>query len=186
MQLKNILSSFSSVIMSPIIFEATNYIVDAIPPKLSLMNLIPQTLVRANEYIYDPYLYLEKNCNISKNQSILIAGPLYEELIYRVGIQKILLKEVPQIIFSDNQTLQKFLDSKIAKVARIALTSFMFVSLHYSPIRDTMPGAEELGNVSFVCSLLGGIWTGALMEWTNNPIYPIMAHITHNSFAQFL
>ncbi len=185
MKIKSILHGLAAIAMPPVICEITEHVVEALPAKLSLMRQIPQVIVSLNDYLYFPYLYLEKKYNLSNVISSVVAGPIYEELSYRVGMQKILLKDLPKTIFHSNQTVQKFLDSNVARIARIALTSLMFVSLHYSPIRETMPGAEELGNVCFIVTLLGGMWMGALMEWTNNPIYPIVAHIAQNAFIQF-
>jgi hypothetical protein len=185
--IKSPLPLLASLITPPVVAEMTTQIVDRLPGDFSLMRNIPSPVIRFNDMLYTPFICLEEQLDLSRFTSHQVVGPLYEEFVYRVGIQKILLKDLPKRIFSKNETVLNFIDSAAAKIGRILLTASLFTALHYSPKRDEQlsMGMTELGNVSFVISFLGGLTTGALMELTDNPIYPMAYHVAHNVFVHY-
>lgn len=183
--IKSCLTLTVSAIIPTVLSEVTSHIVDIIPKGISLMSKIPIPIVNLNKCIYTPYLILENQFNLSNFTSTNITGPIYEELTYRVGIQTILLNELPKKIFRKNQKILNFLDSKIAKISRTIITAYLFAALHYSSFRDGVMRNEELGNVSFVATFLGGTTAGLLTEMTGNPAYSIVLHCANNIFIEY-
>lgn len=163
-----------------VIDSMTEKIVDSLPRRFSLMQCIPQVIVTMGDRLYKPYLSTERQLNFSCFISKKVAGPLYEEYLYRYAIQKLLLKELPKKIFGKNEKAIQLLDSNTAKIVRTLVTSYLFATLHYSAPRDNNPKLYELGNVSFVSTFFGGMVMGLQMELTNNLIHPLLTHCAFN------
>ena len=113
--------------------------------------------------------------------NICCEAPIREELVFRYGIQGVLLKILPQ------QFLQRFapgkqaiLDSKVVKLARIVFTAAIFSYVHIAN-KGTFP--DSYCDVQIPASFIGGIVYGILKESKVGLLGSTVAHVVNNIFA---
>lgn len=117
---------------------------------------------------------------IKKNNyqfSTCFEAPIVEEFLHRYCIQEILLTRIPKMNMSGKETI---LDSKIAKVARIFLTSAYFAFTHLSNA-EILPDSYVTTQIIEV--FLGGICLGVLKESRVGLLGCIIAHMANNILA---
>lgn len=121
-----------------------------------------------------------------------VITPVTEELHYRLLIQELFLKQIPKKILARISPAHvSLVDSKVAKIARVVIASFLFALPHYiSP----EAGAHMFGTYNDPCFMGNrilnafgtGIVFGFLQEITGNIANPIIAHMLHNSIPSLL
>jgi membrane protease YdiL (CAAX protease family) len=123
---------------------------------------------------------------------VAVVAPITEELEYRLVIQEYLLKQLPKKILGKiSPTHVDLVDSKVAKCARVVISSFIFALPHYiSPETSRYLSPEKdiscfMGNRVFQ-AFGTGLIMGALQETTGNVAYPIIAHMLHNFIPSVL
>jgi len=105
---------------------------------------------------------------------LVLHAPIVEEVIFRLGLQEILLKKIPAKVLSN-----QIVNSKAAATARVIFTAAAFALIHANR-------QEQVSNIEF-CSLtrLGstfvlGLFTGTIQEITGNTAYSMLFHATWN------
>ena len=107
---------------------------------------------------------------------VVIQAPIFEETLFRYGLQELLLRELPKV------TLKKFapsyvdvVDSKVAKVARVGVSALAFCLMHAVRPEET--------SVTLFCStarltgvLALGILAGGVQEVTESTLLSILFH----------
>lgn len=107
-----------------------------------------------------------------------VAFPLLEEIAYRGLVQDIILKRIPKFIVKKvAKGNESFLDSHIAKVARIAITTALFSAMHLMN-RSVM--ADFSVNLQVAATFVGGIGLGILKESNPGLLGAIGAHFAWN------
>jgi len=145
-----------------------------------------------NNMIYPHHLIREILVPNSPFLKIAVVTPITEELHYRLIIQEFLLKQLPKKILGYVlPTHVDLVDSKVAKCARVVISSLIFALPHYiSPelAGHTSPSMDIscfLSNRVF--QVFGtGLILCALQETTGNIAYPIIAHMLNNSIPGML
>lgn len=119
-----------------------------------------------------------------------VVGPALEEVECRLIIQEILLKQLPKkILKTFAPDYVDLVDSKIAKVSRVVISSLLFALPHYVPplyVGYMVPGAS--GDPTMTClignrvinAFGGGLVLGAIQEITGDIRYSTVAHMLHN------
>jgi len=112
---------------------------------------------------------------------VLVLAPTAEEVVFRYGIQDILLKKLPKKIINaiaPNKT--NVLDSTIAKVNRIALAAGLFAAAHCVNY-GFYPDAYIIPQV--VGSFVAGVAFGVLKESKCGIVGAMTAHFACNLLA---
>lgn len=94
------------------------------------------------------------NLNIISIVSIIIIGPICEELFFRVAILNVLLKRLPSYI-------------------AIILQGTFFAFIHCFSIKS----------VTFYITIIGGLILGYIFYYTKSILYSILCHITYNALS---
>lgn len=140
-----------------------------------------------NNLIYPHHLIREIFTPNSIFLKMSVVAPITEELQYRLVIQEFLLKQLPKKILGKiSPTHVDLVDSKVAKCARVVISSLLFALPHYiSP--EFARHISPLVDISCILSnrvfnAFGmGLILGSIQEITGDIAYPIIAHMLHNS-----
>lgn len=111
-------------------------------------------------------------------------APIVEELMFRVGLQEILLKKTPKAIL--NQFAPSYVgivDTKIAKVARVTLTAIAFSLAHAMPPESGWPNCST---ARLVNTFVLGLLLGGVQEVTESPLMAMFLHSGLNIQPAFL
>lgn len=111
----------------------------------------------------------------------IISGGIGEELVFRGAIQDLLLKRLlGRVITRVSPENASWIDSKTAKIFRIAITSSLFAGVHLITNTDEIPlGIKHQA----VGALFAGFIFGAIKESRLGLIGSIGCHMTHNAMA---
>lgn len=113
--------------------------------------------------------------------TVVLIGPIYEEIIYRGYYQDFILTRVPNYCFKNLTLTKNLLDSKIVKLARITFVSYLFAKEHLEgPLPDDYKKAQAIGAFTM------GIGLGLLKESKPGLLGAIGAHFSHNLFVLML
>lgn len=111
------------------------------------------------------------------NVCVLIEAPIIEETVFRLAIQEILLKRVPERFIG-----RRFTSNKVAACARILMTSISFALVHATREEDVaykeFCSLTRLGS-TFVCGLIAG----TIQEVTGNTLYSQLFHSIWNCYS---
>lgn len=141
-----------------------------------------------NNTNYPHYLIRETLVPNNPLLKAAVVAPFTEEIHYRLIIQELLLKQLPKKLISHvSPKHADLVDSKVAKYARVFLSSLIFALPHYICPENAM---HMLGvkDKTIACVLSnrvinafgGGLILGALQETTGSLEYPLIAHMLHN------
>lgn len=115
---------------------------------------------------------------ISSIVQVAVLAPIFEEIVFRGIIQSFLLKQIPSYIIKKCAPgKESYLDSSIAKIARITITTGLFVAVH---IPNRMLMSENYVNGQLVTALITGIGFGYLRESKVGLLGAIGAHFAKN------
>lgn len=107
----------------------------------------------------------------------VIAGPILEELIFRKGLQQVVLKDgVKKVIQKISPAHADLVDSKIYTVCRVVLTSICFGLLHYDNLQFA---SRELIDKQVYHAFFIGMFFGFLKE-TDGLSACFCAHMINN------
>ena len=112
---------------------------------------------------------------------ICCEAPIIEELVFRYGIQEILLKKIPEQFlqrFAPNK--QAILDSKVVTLARIVFTAAIFAYIHLAN-KGNFP--DSYCDAQVPASFIGGIVYGILKESKVGLLGSVVAHVVNNFFS---
>src|SRR5690606_34432461 len=113
---------------------------------------------------------------------VAFATPIVEELFFRVGLQEILLKKAPTAFLNKiAPSYSGLVDTKTAKIARIAFTALAFSLAHANTAGWPMCSTARLVNTFFLGLLAGGI-----QEVTESPLLAMIFHSGFNIQSAFL
>lgn len=102
-----------------------------------------------------------------------------EELLFRLFIQTILLKELPKNVLKifgvTAERAEELVNHRMAKISRVLVTALLFMAAH----------AGKFGNARgmLVHQLLGGLAWGALKESGTPLVQVAFLHFSYNAFA---
>lgn len=130
-----------------------------------------------------------------KNTFLQVAvwAPIIEEAQCRLLLQELLLKQLPKKILNKIAPQHAHLvDSKIAKITRVLVTSALFGVCHYIPAEHSRilfhADKKEQCMLSnrVIGAFVGGVLLGSLQEATGNVAYPILLHMLNNFIPALL
>ncbi len=111
-------------------------------------------------------------------------APIVEELMFRVGLQELLLKRAPKAILNRlAPSYSNIVDTKIAKVARVALTAALFSLAHAMPPETGWPNCST---ARLVNTFVLGLILGGVQEVTESPLMGMLFHMGFNVQPAFL
>jgi membrane protease YdiL (CAAX protease family) len=115
-----------------------------------------------------------------------VIAPIMEEIECRFLIQEIALKQMPKKILSKiSPKYVSLVDSKIAKITRVFISSFLFALPHYLT-QESLGGLggnpilKNLMGNRIIVSFAGGIVLGSLQEATGSIANSLIVHAIHN------
>ncbi len=115
---------------------------------------------------------------------VCVIGPIMEEIAFRLSIQTVLLKKIPNYLLRKRLPSQKlWIDSKIATFARIILTAALFSSLH---LTNQAYFSKDYMQFSLISTFISGLIYGSLNESKLDYVAACVAHIVHNSLVSLL
>lgn len=104
--------------------------------------------------------------------------PIVEELMFRVGLQEIILKKIPQAILTRLAPSHVGLvNTKIAKVARVTLATIAFSLAHAMPSEMGWPNCST---ARLVNTFVFGLLIGGIQEITESPLAAMLFHSGFN------
>lgn len=112
--------------------------------------------------------------------TLAFKGPIHEELVFRFGMQHILLKQLPKAL---SNRFTHVVESKAAKVARVIVTAGAFSLAHANPPVMDWPNCSiaRLVNAFALGLILGGV-----QEATESPLLCMLMHSGMNLMPAFL
>lgn len=110
-------------------------------------------------------------------------APIVEELLFRVGLQELILKRAPKAILNRfAPSYSGVVDTKIAKIARVALTAAAFSLAHAMPPEYGWPNCST---ARLVNTFVLGLVLGGVQEVTESPLMAMLLHSGFNIQGAF-
>lgn len=129
-------------------------------------------------------LCIQVNNSDNFYQNACVVAPIFEEPLFRYGIQEVLLTYLPKkIVKKVAPGKEMILDCKIAKTSRIALTTLLFAAIHLIN-KSEFPESYVMRQV--ISSFVGGIIFGILKESRVGLLGAIEAHCLNNCLSALL
>jgi membrane protease YdiL (CAAX protease family) len=116
--------------------------------------------------------------------TIVFKAPIVEELMFRVGLQELILKRAPKAILNRfAPSYSGIVDTKLAKIARETLTAAAFSLIHAMPPEMGWPNCST---AKLVNAFAVGLILGRVQEITNSPLLAMLFHSGFNIRGAFL
>ena len=138
------------------------------------------------------YSYARSNCHLRSLVpsfggtlgAMAVHAPITEELFFRVGMQELLLKQLPKAILRKLAPSHVGLvDSRAAKVFRVTLTALAFSLVHAMPPTTRWPNCSA---VRLVNTFVIGLLLGGIQEVTGSPLKAMAFHAGNNAPIAYL
>jgi len=114
---------------------------------------------------------------------LVFKAPIVEELLFRVGLQELILKRAPKVILNRfAPSNSSVVDSKIAKIARVAVTAAAFSLAHAIPPEAGLP---QCSTARLVNNFVFGLILGGVQEVTESPLMGMLMHSGMNIQAAY-
>lgn len=111
-------------------------------------------------------------------------APMVEELMFRVGLQEIAFKKAPKAILNRfAPSYSGIVDTKAAKIARVALTAALFSLIHANPPEM---GWLNCSTARLVNTFGLGLILGGIQEVTESPLMAMLFHVGFNVQSAYL
>jgi membrane protease YdiL (CAAX protease family) len=112
--------------------------------------------------------------------TLAFKSPIHEELVFRFGMQHILLKQLPKAL---SNRFTHVVDSTAAKVARVIVTAGAFSLAHANPPVMDWPNCST---ARLVNTFALGLILGGVQEATESPLLCMLTHSGMNLMTAFL
>jgi membrane protease YdiL (CAAX protease family) len=138
------------------------------------------------------YTYVRNVCLVRENlpgltgtyNNYAFKAPIVEELMFRVGLQELILKRAPKAILNRfAPSYSGIVDTKMAKIARVALTAAVFSLAHAMPPEMGWPNCST---ARLVNTFVLGLILGGVQEVTESPLLGMLIHSGMNIQPAFL
>lgn len=134
---------------------------------------------------------LGTSLNLNFQGKAVFCAPIIEEGLFRFGLQEVVLRRAPKAILKKiAPAYTSKVDSKIAKVARVLFTTFLFTIAHdnKSHIYSTLGSVEKCAsyNVGLGVVFIAGLVFGSIQERTHSTASCILCHMVNNAMGALI
>lgn len=137
------------------------------------------------------YTYVRNVCLVREKlpgltgtyDTIAFKMPIVEELLFRVGLQEMLLKKIPKAVLNRfAPSYSSIVDTQIAKCARVAISATAFSLAHAMPPEMGWPNCST---VRLINTFVLGLILGGVQEVTESPLMAMLLHSGYNLQGAF-
>ena len=141
-----------------------------------------EIIKNASALMHVPKILLRNALKIQKGSVAdkTVIAAFVEELIYRLGVQELFLKKLPESLTG---RVSPFLANAVANNWGARATRVFASALFFALLHTTVLSCEEGGGIS---QLLAGLLYGAIIESGGSLKMTMTLHLLNNFFASFL